>query len=540
MSEEEGGNGDKRPTSNPEPKQGGWSKPETTAWGTTVDSPPSEYTLLEAMEAAETSGDHERVIELTDRVLALPYEDCNAAARLARGRAMIALGHSWAGFVELAMGVAIVRQRSLQEREDEREDERDDALDRIDDERDDEVLDRIEDEADDEGNDDALDRIDDVHSPQLDELDREIAAVALEGAPTAATLDRLEPVYYLYPACARWVLERCAARCDSVEVAWWLSLAAHESFQSARALDAARVVAKDQPDCLQAKAMIARTLEDGPEAIDAVRDVLAALDGPCSAFEDWARGLASIRVGTEIEPKRLRRRLLQMLQDAGRDDELIAVARESVEHAPDSTLAWLDYGMIMTGLERHADAVDAYTKAIDLFVAETDSVYVGTQPDVMWFNRACERCKTGDLEGALQDLAEAIRRDPQFLEDAQTDDYLDPLRDDVRFARLLANDFSDFPVQQTPTPEIKRGPPSRWDALYALREDNNDIEIGELLRAVLRKEAVPHSLAILDEFARVAREPGAMIQLMMSVALMIAGQRTLEEMVEDLRVFAEE
>jgi tetratricopeptide (TPR) repeat protein len=104
---------------------------------------------------------------------------------------------------------------------------------------------------------------------------------------------------------------------------------------------------------------------------------------------------------------RLERIRLSALQKLGRHDEAAASARKALEGKEDDVLAWLDHAVMLTNAKRHQEAIEAYTRAIALL--ERGVLIIG-DITAMWFNRACERAFTGDLEGGLSDLAEAVRR----------------------------------------------------------------------------------------------------------------------------------
>lgn len=95
----------------------------------------------------------------------------------------------------------------------------------------------------------------------------------------------------------------------------------------------------------------------------------------------------------------------------------------------------------LTGLLRHADAVDAYAEAIDAVRALKSSgeVIWSTDPrGQLYFNRACELSKLGRRDQALRDLRQALSYDHKWIEAAKTDDYFAPLHRDAAFVSLLA------------------------------------------------------------------------------------------------------
>lgn len=95
----------------------------------------------------------------------------------------------------------------------------------------------------------------------------------------------------------------------------------------------------------------------------------------------------------------------------------------------------------LTGLLRHAEAVDAYAEAIDAVRAlkASGEVIWSTDPrGQLYFNRACELSKLGRRDEALRDLRQALSYDHKWIEAAKTDDYFAPLHRNAEFVSLLA------------------------------------------------------------------------------------------------------
>jgi tetratricopeptide (TPR) repeat protein len=196
-----------------------------------------------------------------------------------------------------------------------------------------------------------------------------------------------------------------------------------------------------------------------------------------AAFDAWAEGILAYQAR---KPQDLLRGHIHVLQKRG-DEEGALRAAERVLRFDDSALAWLDKGMMLTSLRRHHDAIEAYSQAIAR-VGKDGMVLLGGSYDAAWFNRACERAITGDVEGALRDLAEAIRKDEKWIESARTDDYFNAIRSDERFERLLRGDLAAAPPEE-PAEDWQRLA-SRCKGLAFGAHYEQAIEAG---RAALRK-----------------------------------------------------
>jgi tetratricopeptide (TPR) repeat protein len=369
------------------------------------------------------------------------------------------------------------------------------------------------------------------------------------------------------------------------EVAMYLALAAHDlgEYRGSRAdhdvaYEAARRVLARHPACTQAWSVVARSApKDGEETLDAVDRTLDGMDEPpADAFEARAREIAATFSGRELRRDRLERIRLSALQKLGRHEEAAASARKALEGKEDDVLAWLDHAVMLTNAKRHQEAIEAYTRAIALF--ERGVLIIG-DITAMWFNRACERAFTGDLEGGLSDLAEAVRRSDKWRGAARTDDYFDSIRESPAhaaiFERILEGDLSTAPpyvkASQEGLPPARdevRGdtggddPDDRAEhaseppAVAAVRRTFERITealrrardrgiaetaIGAAIHDAIRGAAPPPALARIDgvaeaiaEVARQATAPNMLIVAAMSIDLLSQGVTTLDRTLDDL------
>jgi tetratricopeptide (TPR) repeat protein len=172
-----------------------------------------------------------------------------------------------------------------------------------------------------------------------------------------------------------------------------------------------------------------------------------------ASLDAWAEGILHYQAQ---RPRNLARGHVRVYQKRGDYEGALRATERAIE-AQDSAVAWMDKGVILTALERHDDAIAAYSEAIAR-VGKDGMVFLGGSYDLAWFNRACERALTRDHEGALRDLAEAIRQDKQWIEKARVDDYFDSLRADPRFERILGGDLAAAPPDASPPKEWVREP----------------------------------------------------------------------------------
>jgi tetratricopeptide (TPR) repeat protein len=111
----------------------------------------------------------------------------------------------------------------------------------------------------------------------------------------------------------------------------------------------------------------------------------------------------------------------------GAYDDLTKVIEVEPRHAPAYNLR----GMVNFNLENIADAIEDYSKAIDIFSSEPEglrlSVYdrhgnpveppAKADPDlaVPYYNRAIAKTALSEMEGAIEDYDKAIENDPKMV-----------------------------------------------------------------------------------------------------------------------------
>jgi tetratricopeptide (TPR) repeat protein len=91
--------------------------------------------------------------------------------------------------------------------------------------------------------------------------------------------------------------------------------------------------------------------------------------------------------------------------------------------------------------EEFSAAFDAYTakeheRSIELYRELLEGEF--PRKAGILYNIACNEALLGRTDDAIEHLREAIAADPQALELARTDSDLDPIREDPRFAKLIA------------------------------------------------------------------------------------------------------
>lgn len=106
----------------------------------------------------------------------------------------------------------------------------------------------------------------------------------------------------------------------------------------------------------------------------------------------------------------------------------IAAFDEALALRPDRGDVWFYKGVHASLAGDGAGAEAAYTVSLERSA--------GFAP--AWFNRACERARLGQLDGALDDLERAVGLDKQWAKEAAVDSFLVPLRGHARFEALVA------------------------------------------------------------------------------------------------------
>lgn len=77
---------------------------------------------------------------------------------------------------------------------------------------------------------------------------------------------------------------------------------------------------------------------------------------------------------------------------------------------------------------RFAEARQLLTDALDQYPEKAE----------LWFNLACAEAQMGEHDAALEHLAAAVAARPELAAEADGDEELAPLRDDPRWAEVLA------------------------------------------------------------------------------------------------------
>jgi len=110
----------------------------------------------------------------------------------------------------------------------------------------------------------------------------------------------------------------------------------------------------------------------------------------------------------------------------------LATAVQSFEQAldlkPNRADVWFYKGIHLDLMEKREDAVNAYTRSVELDDAFSPA----------WFNRACEYALLGQKASALSDLRRAIALKPDWAAEAKKDSYFASLWADPEFQAVVA------------------------------------------------------------------------------------------------------
>lgn len=103
--------------------------------------------------------------------------------------------------------------------------------------------------------------------------------------------------------------------------------------------------------------------------------------------------------GDEVEGTTIRR-MADVYRETGRDDEGLRLLERATQTHGDDAAIWSTYGRELSRVERHRDAIQAFSRAIDL------------DPDIeqIHLRRAIARIDAGERQAARQDLAQAAQR----------------------------------------------------------------------------------------------------------------------------------
>ena len=115
-----------------------------------------------------------------------------------------------------------------------------------------------------------------------------------------------------------------------------------------------------------------------------------------------------------------------------RYDEALADTNRSLELQPDHPDILYNRGVTLRHLQRYDEAVVDYSRSLELRPDDPGALY----------NRACVYSLTSQLKESLNDLKEAVSRDPKHRKMAREDEDFDNLRADPKlgpeFERLVA------------------------------------------------------------------------------------------------------
>ncbi|HHH30554.1 MAG TPA: hypothetical protein ENK57_19735 [Polyangiaceae bacterium] len=239
--------------------------------------------------------------------------------------------------------------------------------------------------------------------------------------------------------------------------------------------------------------------------------------GPVDDHDDALLGVAVTRFAVDLE--RVAERRLDALKARGLMEELTSFGEEAHAALPWSIEIGLTLGIAYTMLEEHARAVETYGRVIAH--AERDRFTSSDDPNVAtcYFNRACERALTGEREGALADLAEAIRGRRAFADKAATDAHFDALRGDPRFDALCRGEVERRrAVIEGPLAPIA-------EVLIGAAEAVPREVMSDALRRANRGEAPPPTLARMPG---VPEALSSLTRLLSHRDLLLEGRVTLE------------
>ncbi len=147
-----------------------------------------------------------------------------------------------------------------------------------------------------------------------------------------------------------------------------------------------------------------------------------------------------------------------------RDAEAIAAYDRALKLNPQDAIVWNYLGIALGKLEQYSEALAAYNQALKLnpnwpmvqnnraamllklqryseAIAACDQA-IDLDPDqpAIWYNKACCYGLQGDVDRAIENLQQAMRRNQQiYLALAKTDPDFDPIRQNPRFQQIIQN-----------------------------------------------------------------------------------------------------
>jgi tetratricopeptide (TPR) repeat protein len=105
----------------------------------------------------------------------------------------------------------------------------------------------------------------------------------------------------------------------------------------------------------------------------------------------------------------------------------LGLGKVSTTIKPDKYEAWYNRGIALRKLDRYAEAIASFDKALEIALDYVNAIS----------NKAYFYAVQGDLDQAIAHLQQAIAFDPNYREMAKTDTDFDRIRDDQRFQALL-------------------------------------------------------------------------------------------------------
>lgn len=320
-------------------------------------------------------------------------------------------------------------------------------------------------------------------------------------------------------------------------VHFYRGMALWDEGEKAAAIPSFEAAIAAAPDSIQAWYFLGRCLRDGEriaEALAAFERAEALLGREETPAVDARLGRrVRARVSADWKPAELRFERLQLLQQEGRVEEALAAADALLREDPRSFSGLRARGVLLTQLERHEEAIAAYTAALDAYDPEGKVIFGADPRSVCFFNRACELARLGRRAAALADLEQAVAMNPAAASDARTDDYLASLRGDPRFVALLERGEAAQRADRAEWIAGHRGRLERF--LEELSWDKKPEELREAIGAIIEEaaaafEAMPARIPAEEGRALVERVMGRLNGLLM------AGEPALDHhQAEDLK-----
>ncbi len=118
------------------------------------------------------------------------------------------------------------------------------------------------------------------------------------------------------------------------------------------------------------------------------------------------------------------------LRRIGCYEEALFSYKKAIKIKIDYSMAWFGCGHALRDLERYDEAIYCYNKCLEI------------QPDFhwVWYTKARYHALQGNIDLALESLNEAIELiGDRYTELAKTEPLFDPLREDIRFQKLIAS-----------------------------------------------------------------------------------------------------